>query len=120
MHIFALGGMTGRRTPLVNASTHRAAVYPHQGPDSILSTAGYVIFRSGAGTMLSQPLRAPTDIQLSLVNAVTSCRQMNGTPAPCRFVPPPNQYGPKFWLFGQDNDAAHGGLQGSSHADTAK
>lgn len=121
MRIKALGGMMGRRKPLVESSDRHADVHRHDSPNTIISTAGYLFFRSAARTMLSQPIRAPSDVALSLVNSTSVCVQDFASrfqpmppPAACRFVPPAHQYGPKRWLFGQDN-APVGGLAPSVH-----
>lgn len=111
--VFALGLPERKRPAFLNASGASPAVYrrdPSRGP-WILSTAGYIFSARSAATMLSQPVRAPTDISLALLRRAgcLSCatRTRRGSCAirvakPCGFVTPPNQYGPKSWLFGQD------------------
>ena len=102
----------------VRSSFHRNGTRP-----AILGSNAYVVTLEGARGLL-QPVRAETDVQLSLLQptplcqrTLPSCYPALGTAhcgadtARCRVSPPPRQYGPTRWIIWQDPAARinHGG-----------
>lgn len=74
----------------------------------IIGANAYIIFASGAKTMLQQPVLAEADIALSLLTPTTLC----GAHSPgCPIAVPRRQYGPDRWLVGQDSSGG-----GRTHA----
>ncbi len=85
---------------------------------AIVGSNAYVVTAEGARLLL-QPVRAETDIQLSLLSpsplckrttpwcypAVTTQRHCGEPRADCPITPPPRQYGPSRWLVWQDPTA---------------
>eukprot|EP00326_Haptolina_ericina_P028470 CAMPEP_0181173442 /NCGR_PEP_ID=MMETSP1096-20121128/3002_1 /TAXON_ID=156174 ORGANISM="Chrysochromulina ericina, Strain CCMP281" /NCGR_SAMPLE_ID=MMETSP1096 /ASSEMBLY_ACC=CAM_ASM_000453 /LENGTH=154 /DNA_ID=CAMNT_0023261271 /DNA_START=119 /DNA_END=583 /DNA_ORIENTATION=+ len=98
--VAALGGMPNP-SPRVN-DTQGPPVHlrvPGSGP-AIIGASAYIIFASGAATMLRQPVLAEADIALSLLTPTSMC----GTHSPrCPLAAPGRQYGPARWLVGQDS-----------------
>ena len=92
---------------------------------AIVGSNGYVVTAAGARGLL-QPVRAETDVQLSLLGPSPLCSRTPpqcypavsievhcGEPVrDCPISPPPNQYGPTRWLIWQDPSAP----DRSSHA----
>jgi len=84
---------------------------------AIVGSNAYVVFFAGA-TQLLQPVRAETDIQLSLLSPSPLCKRTPPTCYPaigthgcgddvprCPLAPPQRQYGPTRWLVWQDSSA---------------
>ena len=87
---------------------------------AILGSNAYVVTLEGARHLL-QPVRAETDIQLSLLSPSPLCKRTPPTCYPaastagcgedvpgCAIAPPPRQYGPARWLIWQDPSARAG------------
>mmetsp|Transcript_4507 Transcript_4507/g.11911 ORF Transcript_4507/g.11911 Transcript_4507/m.11911 type:complete len:305 (+) Transcript_4507:258-1172(+) len=86
---------------------------------AILASSAYVVTLDGAMRLL-QPVRAETDIQLSLLTPSPLCKRTPPSCYPalgtagcgptvgrCALSPPPRQYGPTRWIIWQD-PSAHG------------
>jgi len=92
----------------------------------ILGSNAYVVTFEGASRLL-QPVRAETDIQLSLLSPSPLCKRTPSTcypalgmmgcgdPVACPIAPPRRQYGPTRWLIWQDPSARDRGSHNLLH-----
>ena len=83
-------------------STEHAAAAPQP---HILGTVAYVIFARGARALAFQPVRAESDVDLTLLSPTAHCGRQDPSSPPmhlCAVAAPPAQYGPSQWIVWQD------------------
>lgn len=108
--VFFLGSYSRSSNPkltLANAPTvpgtqptvHRRVNGTSTPPPHILGTVAYVLYLRGARALCSQPVRAESDVDLSLLVPTAHCAR---TSPRCAVAAPPIQYGPTQWIVWQD------------------
>ena len=70
-----------------------------KSPPHILGTVAYLLLEPGARALHNKPVRAESDVDLSLLAPTAWC---GPTSPECAVAAPPAQYGPARWLIWQD------------------
>ena len=78
-----------------NGSDPLSTAAPH-----IVGTVAYVLYATGARALSTQPVRAESDVDLSLIAPTAHCRERRRDA--CVVAAPQAQYGPSKWLVWQD------------------
>ena len=122
--IFFLGSYSRSTNPkltLANAPTvpgtqppvHRRINGTSTPPPHIVGTVAYVLYARGARALSSQPVRAESDVDLSLLVPTANCA---GTSPRCAVAAPPFQYGPTQWIVWQDESLGRGRTHGHKNS----
>ena len=99
------------RAPLAIHRRLNGSAFPR--PPHILGTVGYLVLGRGAAALAAQPVRAESDVDLSLLPPTSKCER---TPDSCAVASPTAQYGPSRWLVWQDETLGKELTHGSAKA----